>query len=273
MLAGGAHLRTQPLRSDMRGRGRGRGPARGAAAAPVSRAGTRTRRGDFYEAEDAADPRARRAEPSAAPDAAAGLEELPDDFDDEEIDEDAAFTDADKARWGDLDEYGGGGAGGSGSDEDEEIEWEDGEGDMLAHLDAPDDAPRGGKRVRRAAAAAWLRAAWPRARRPPRRVFTRARSREPTARRARRLLTWMSSCQAARMRFLMRMMTQAAPTQTQGAATPRCCTRRAWAPPRASASWPRRVLRSAKWRREAQVLRALAADALLRPVWPSGGAD
>jgi U3 small nucleolar RNA-associated protein 14 len=120
----------------------------------VSRAGTRTRRGDFYEAEDAADPRARRAEPSAAPDAAAGLEELPDDFDNEEIDEDAAFTDADKARWGDLDEYGGGGAGGSGSDEDEEIEWEDGEGDMLAHLDAPDDAPRGGKRVRRAAAAA-----------------------------------------------------------------------------------------------------------------------
>ena len=258
----------------MRGRGRGRGPARGAAAAASSRAGTRTRRGDFYEAEDAADPRARRAEPSAAPDAAAGLEELPDDFDDEEIDEDAAFTDADQARWGDLlDEYRGAGGSDGDDEEDEEIEWEDGEGNMLAHLDAPDDAPRGGKRVRHAAAAAALRAAWHRARRPPRRISSPARLHNASARRARRLLTWMSSWAAAARTTTTTSMTQAAPTQTQGGATPRCCTRRAWAPPRASASWPRRVLRGAETRREARALQALAADAPLHHVWPSGGAD
>ena len=136
----------------MRGRGRGRGPARGAGAAPRG-APARTRRGDLYEAEEARDPRARRAEASAAPDDAAALEELPEDFDDEEIDEDAAFTAADKAKWGDLDEYAGGGGGGSDDDgdgdDDDDIEWEDGEGDMLEQLEAAAGAERGARRVRR----------------------------------------------------------------------------------------------------------------------------
>jgi hypothetical protein len=104
----------------------------------------------LYEAEEARDPRARRAEASAAPDdAAARLEELPDDFDDEEIDEDTAFTAADKAKWGDLDEYGGGGGGSDDDDDgDEDIEWEDGEGDMLEQLEAA-QGERRGSRVRR----------------------------------------------------------------------------------------------------------------------------
>jgi hypothetical protein len=65
----------------------------------------------LYEADDAEDDgrdtRARRADAAAAPDAAAALEELPADFDDEEIDEDGAWTAEDRARWVDLDFAGG----------------------------------------------------------------------------------------------------------------------------------------------------------------------
>jgi hypothetical protein len=137
----------------MRGRG---GAPRGAAAAaapPARRAaGGRVRRGDLYEADEGTDTRARRADSLAAPDrAAAALNELPEDLDDEEIDEDGAFTAEDQARWGDLDFGAAGGRGDdSGEDEedDEEIEWEDGVGDPWAGIedDAPAAAPAAGRR-------------------------------------------------------------------------------------------------------------------------------
>jgi len=95
---------------------------------------------DVYVADDdAPDPRARTADPAAAPPPDV-VEELPVGFDDEEISEDAAWTEADRAKWGDLDF-------GAASGEEEEIEWGDGVEDPWAHLEEEGGAAKARSRA------------------------------------------------------------------------------------------------------------------------------
>lgn len=94
---------------------------------------------DVYVADgdDAPDPRARTADPAAAPPPDV-VEELPAEYDDEEISEDAAWTAEDRAKWGDLDF----GADGGEADEEEEIEWGDGVDDPWAGLEEAEAEPK-----------------------------------------------------------------------------------------------------------------------------------
>ena len=100
---------------------------------------------DVYEADDdARDPRRSTADPGAEAGAEqAGFEQLPEEFDDEEIDEDAAFTAEDQEKWGDLSDFGRRGSGKRGDDGDaddsddvEDEDFDNGDADPWEQIEA-----------------------------------------------------------------------------------------------------------------------------------------
>lgn len=114
---------------------------RSGARADALPAGARVFSNDLYEADDRqADPRRHTADRGAAaqPDS---FEELPEQYDDEEIDEDAAWTADDEARWGDhfapgRRAAGGDDGGAGGGDDDEDDDFDNGDADPWEQLEA-----------------------------------------------------------------------------------------------------------------------------------------
>jgi U3 small nucleolar RNA-associated protein 14 len=103
-------------------------------------AGARVWSNDLYEADARQpDPRRHTADPGAAAAQRDSFEELPDEFDDEEIDEDTAWTKDDEARWGahftvagrrvDDDE-------GEDDDDDDDMDQDNGDADPWEQLEA-----------------------------------------------------------------------------------------------------------------------------------------